>query len=279
MRILIAGCGYVGARLAEQRARSGDRVFAMRRSRGNVIPGVRAVVADLTDPASLDALPEVDAVVFAPTADTRDESGYVRTYVAGAENLARTLCRGTRPTRARWIHVSSTAVFEDDDGVWVDEQTPLAPAGYRARRLLESERVPGALGLDAVALRLGGIYGPGREGLIRRVEAGTAEPKGRYTNRIHRDDAAAAIGHLLDAAGPAPVFVGVDRAPSLDHEVMAWIARRLGVPEPELASGGPPGGKRCRSQALVESGFRFRYPSYVEGYGALIEARGRSTTG
>ena len=59
---------------------------------------------------------------------------------------------------------------------------------------------------------------------------------------------------------------------------MTWIATRLGVVPPGFSADGPPGGKRCRSHALVESGFSFQYPSYAEGYGALIEAQGWAST-
>ena len=271
MRLLIAGCGYVGTRLAHDRVAAGDEVHALRRTPGEGPPGARSIVADLTVAASLQALPDFDAVVFAPTPDARDEGGYVRTYVAGAENLARAVA--DRDRQCRWIHVSSTSVFEVDDGAWVDEQTPLAPSGFRARRLLESERVPSAAGIDSVVLRLGGIYGPGREGLLRRIADGSARATGRYTNRIHRDDAAGAIGCLLDHASPRDVYLGADRAPAADEEVIAWIARRMGVPVPPSEPLGRSAGKRCRSDALVEAGFVFDYPTYRDGYGALLESR------
>lgn len=269
MRVLVAGCGYVGRRLAEMRAAAGDRVFALRRSESEPPPGAEAVRADLTVPASLAELPEVDAVVFAPTPDARDAAGYDRTYVDGARNLARAF----KQHPVRWVHVSSTSVFEEDQGAWVDESTPCAGAGFRAGRLLESEAVAAGFGHVATALRLGGIYGPGREGLIRRVASGEAKVRPRYTNRIHREDAAGAIAHLLDLADPAPCYVGVDRDPALEVEVLDWLAARLGVPPPERDGAGAPRGKRCRSDRLVASRFEFRFPGFREGYGALLEDR------
>ncbi len=272
MRVLVAGCGYVGARLAEQRAAAGDAVYALRRSDGPAPPGATAVRADLTEPETLGALPEVDAAVFAPTPDARDDAGYARTYVDGARNLADALRKRSGPVR--WIHVSSTGVFEVDDGSPVDETTPCPGEGFRARRLLESEAVAREYGHEGVVLRLGGIYGPGRDGLIRRVASGEARAKLRFTNRIHRDDAAAAIAHLLAVDSPETRYVGVDRDSALEARVLDWIADRIGVPRPPRGGEGAPRGKRCRSDRLVASGFAFRFPTYVEGYGALLEERG-----
>ena len=271
MRLLVAGCGYVGARLAERRAAAGDTVYALRRSEGAAPRGVAAVRADLTRPETLDALPEIDAAVFAPTPDSRDDSGYARTYVDGARNLAEALRRRSGPVR--WIHVSSTSVFEVDDGSWVDETTPCPGEGFRARRLLESEAVAGEHGHQGVVLRLGGIYGPGRDGVIRRVASGEARAKLRYTNRIHRDDAAAAISHLLGVEAVETRYLGVDRDSALEASVLDWIADQIGVPPPPREGEGSPRGKRCSSDRLLASGFAFHFPSYVEGYGALLVER------
>lgn len=273
MRTLVAGCGYVGRRFAEAAARQGDTVSVLRRSATTPPEGCRAVRADLTDPATLADLPEVDAVVFAPTPDVRDEAGYARTYVEGARCLARAL--SDRSSGARWVHVSSTSVFEVDDGRCVDEKTETPGRGFRAARLLESERVPADLGFATTALRLGGIYGPTRDGVIRRVRAGTAVVRPRYTNRIHRNDAAAIIDHVLGLDAPPPILIGVDRAPVLEAEVLDWVASTLGVAAPRREGEGDPGGKRCSSDQLVGSGFAFAYPSFREGYAALIEAQER----
>jgi nucleoside-diphosphate-sugar epimerase len=267
MRVLVAGCGYVGRRLAELRAAAGDQVTAMRRSDADAPRGCKALRADLTLPATLADLPTVDAVVFAPTPDTRDAAGYERTYVDAARNLARAL----KDPPVRWVHVSSTSVYDEDGGAWVDESTPCASAGFRAGRLLESEEVAAGFGHEAVTLRLGGIYGPGREGLIRRVASGQARVRPRYTNRIHRDDAAGAIGHLLDLDDAERCYVGVDRDPALEADVLDWIAAQLGHATPERDGSGEPRGKRCRSDRLVAAGFEFDFPGFRDGYGALLE--------
>ena len=269
MRILVAGCGYVGAALAAARTAAGDTVHALRRSEAAPPAGARALRADLTRPETLEGLPAVDAVVFAPTPDTPDEAGYRRTYVEGARHLAVAIARESGA--ARWIHVSSTAVFEVDDGSWVEESTPTRGEGFRAACLLASEAVPVTAGFRTTALRFGGIYGPGRTGVIRRIRSRQAVSRPRYTNRIHRDDVAAAIRHVLALADPPACLIGVDRDPAAESDVNEWIAAHVGAPAPPRAAAAPTSGKRCRSDRLVASGFAFSFPDYRAGYAPLLE--------
>jgi nucleoside-diphosphate-sugar epimerase len=133
-----------------------------------------------------------------------------------------------------------------------------------------------------MVLRLGGIYGPGRDRTVRRVRSGEAEcpPRGVYGNRIHRDDAARALRHLLTLPDPESVYLGVDRDPAELREVYGWIAGRVGAADPcadaPPRDDGDPAGrrgtnKRCSSERLAASGFEWRYPTYREGYAGLIQ--------
>ena len=165
----------------------------------------------------------------------------------------------------------------------MDELTPPAPTSFRGAIMLEGEaRVLGSP-IPGHVLRLGGIYGPGRDRLIRMVGAGEARCPGDgvlWSNRIHRDDAAAALIHLLAHPDPPALLLGVDPEPAPLCEIYRWIARRLGVPEPRVDPevGRDRANKRCSSARLRETGFRFAYPSFREGYGAMIEASGAGGT-
>jgi nucleoside-diphosphate-sugar epimerase len=286
-RVLVAGCGYVGSELARQLAADGHVVYGLRRSAGALPEGVQRLAADLGDRAGLHAaLAEVehggiDAVVYAAAADRADDEAYRRAYVEGLANvLAWAEAQGMRPPRV--FFTSSTAVYAQQDGAWVDEDSPTEPTHFSGTRMLEAERLVGAAG--GVALRLGGIYGPGRTRLIEGVRAGrlAIQPgPPRWTNRIHRDDAAGALRHLVGralAGAPLdPVYVGVDDEPADDATVLRWLAQRLGVPPPATAAAGEPargrgGNKRCRNARLRATGYRFAYPTFREGYGALIDA-------
>lgn len=277
MRVLIAGCGYVGSALAERLVRQGHETFGLSRRPAGLPAGVTPLAADLCDRGQLgSALPAgLDAVVYAAAADGREEAAYRRAYVEGLANLLDAL-RGT--ARApRVLFTSSTSVHGQADGEWVDEASPTMPARATARILLEGEALLAGAPGSASILRLGGIYGPGRTRLLERVRAGEARvPAGPpiFTNRIHRDDAAGALDHLLKLPSVDPVYLGVDDDPAEFGDVLRWIAERLGVPAPREADPAPGqdrrASKRCRNRRLRKTGFAPRYPSFRDGYGALL---------
>ncbi|MCB1032725.1 MAG: SDR family oxidoreductase [Acidobacteria bacterium] len=272
--MLIAGCGYVGAALARQLAGHGHEVFGLRRSSGKETPGVRWVSADLARRETLADLPvDLDHVFYSAAADGSTEEAYHRAYVQGARNLLTALeAQGTSPKRV--FFTSSTGVYGQSGGEWVDETSPTEPPRATGRILLEAEAVFHAGPFPATVLRLAGIYGPGRTRLIDQVRHGEAYlPSGPplYTNRIHRDDCAGALAHLMELQDPAAVYLGVDHEPVLKSDVQAWIATRLDLPPlPEPPTGVTPAGKRCRNARLVESGYTFLYPSFREGYGEIL---------
>jgi nucleoside-diphosphate-sugar epimerase len=287
VRVLIAGCGYLGMALGRVLAERGDQVFGLRRRADGLPPPIEPVPADLLDLNALDrALPAgLDAVVYAAAAEAHTVTAYQAAYVRGLANLAAAFERLEGWPR-RSVYVSSTGVYAHDDGSWIDEHTPAEPTEPTARALLAGEGIARRAG--AIVLRLGGIYGPGRDRLARHALAEPPDPRasaaaGRYTNRIHRDDAALALAHLLRLPDPAQVYLGVDEEPALERAVLGYLRARLRVPaglpptapdradEPALVSAPrAAAGKRCSSARLRASGFRFRYPTYREGYAALL---------
>ncbi len=277
-RILIAGCGYVGTRLAGLLTEAGHQVWGLARTPATLPPGVTPLAADLTQPSTLGALPPgLDAVVYAAAAGGYDDARYRAAYVDGLGNLVAALAsQGHQPRRV--VFTSSTGVYAQDDGEWVDEDSPAEPDGFSGRRVLDGEGVLHAGPFPGTVVRLGGIYGPGRASLIDQVRQGVpmVPPGGpRYSNRIHRDDAARAVAHVLALDRPEPLYLGVDDEPADLAEIVAWLARRLGVAVPPVASSSGPGllvgrgNKRCRNRRLRASGFHLTYPTFREGYAAL----------
>ncbi|MFO1422224.1 MAG: SDR family oxidoreductase [Candidatus Competibacteraceae bacterium] len=286
-RILIAGCGDVGATLGQELSTAGHEVWGLKRHPTDLPSGIRPLAADLTDPATLNALPSgLDAVVYSAAATGFSETAYQAAYVTGVHNLLEALREaGQQPHRL--LFASSTSVYAQHQGEWVDEDSPAEADSFSGRCIRAGERLMWNSPWSAVAVRFGGIYGPGRTRLIDSVRAGTAtRPAGPplYTNRIHRDDCARVLEHLLFLPGPASLYLAVDDDPAPLGEVLSWLATRLGVPEPPLAAHPPlkPGAgigdpalrmrasKRCRNARLRTSGFQFRYPSYRDGYAALL---------
>jgi len=296
--VLIAGCGYVGSALAarliaegrDDPARGEPRtVWGLRRRPQGLPAGVRPLAADLGDRGSLDrALDEVRregaplaAVVYAVSADGPSEAAYRAAYVEGLERLLEAL-RSAGLSPGRILFTSSTSVYAQQDGSWVDEDSPTEPEHFSGRLVLEGEALLAAGPFPGAALRLGGIYGPGRTRLLESVLAGEARLPAegpRWTNRIHRDDAAGALAHLLALPQLAPLYVGVDREPADRAEVLRWLARELGAPEPPAGAPGSATGraarsnKRCSSVRLQASGYTFAYPSFREGYAPLVAER------
>ena len=267
--VLIAGCGDVGSELGRRLLADGHEVYGLRR-RAHLLPeGVLPVQADLRESASLGAIPDgIDILCYTASADGRSPEAYRAAYVEGLRNVLLALSR--QCVIRRVLYTSSTRVYPQDAGEWVDEDSPAEGSDVYARILLEGEAVARAGASCALVVRFGGIYGPGRTRLIDLVRRGAPCRAAHYTNRIHRDDCARALRHLMRLERPAPVYLGTDHEAATQCEVMDWLAERLGLParprgdeSPELT------GKRCRNTRLVSSGFRFAYPSYREGYGAL----------
>ena len=289
-RILIAGCGYLGTALAGRLVADGHAVFGLRRRPHALPTGVVPVAADLSEAAGLaaalaKAVPGgVDAVLYTAAADASDDGAYRRAYVDGLRHVLSWAGIGC-PGPPRVVFTSSTAVYAQPDGSWVDEESAAEPTHFRGVRLLEAERALAASGLPAVVVRLGGLYGPGRTGLVDRVREGRASihpGPPRWTNRIHRDDAAGAVRHLLGAAlrgvETAPLYLGVDDEPADEADVLRWLAGRLGVAPPPLeADGAAPSrvtsNKRCRNARLHAAGYGFRFPTFREGYADVIADR------
>jgi nucleoside-diphosphate-sugar epimerase len=274
-RVLVVGLGDLGGRVAARLGERGARVTGVRRGAGGP-PGVDLVRADVTDPASLEALPHApELLVLCLTPDRYDEAGYRRTFVDGVRNVVRRLAEAPL---AGAVLVSSTAVYGQGEGAVLDDATPAAGGSWRGAVLREAEATFDALPGPTTALRLSGLYGPGRTALLERVLRGSGAPPEpvHWTNRIHRDDAAEAVLHLLARAAadehlPSRV-IGSDPAPAPRHELLAWLAARLGVSleEDSGAGGHRAPSRRILPRFLEETGFRWRHPDYRSGFEEVV---------
>lgn len=266
--LLIAGFGDLGLRLsARLAADSSWRIHALRRSAAHPAGALINHRADLTQPESLrDLPPRFDAIVYQATPSERSPSAYRAIYLDGLRNLL------AATATDQLMMVSSTAVYGQDEGQWVDESSVTEPEAFNGEILLEAERL--ALESGGRVVRFSGIYGPDRDALIRRLKAGQArcrEAPAQWTNRIHSDDAAGVLAHLLDQPDLGPVICASDDRPSPRCEVLDWLAERIGCPPPSRASEPDSGaGKRVGNALLRASGYDFIYPDYRSGYQGLL---------
>lgn len=272
----MAGCGDLGTEVGLRLAASGHRVVGLRRNPDRLPPAIEGRPIDLAVERP-DVPADTEVVICILTPGDRSAEAYQRTFVGGVRNVldALSACR----VRPRIIFVSSTAVFGDAEGGWVDEATPPSPGAASAESLLNAERMLHARDRRAVVLRLAGLYGPGRDSLINQVRSGKASVPRRptYTNRIHRDDAASAIVHLATGVDrPDSLYLGVDDEPADRGDVLGFLAHELGVAQPPVADPSARAGsnKRCRNDRLRSTGFEFEYPSYREGFRAVLAGRG-----
>lgn len=271
LRVLIAGCGDLGIALALRLQAAGHAVLALRRDVSRLPPGLPGLAADLSQPQTLvslaDTQPEV--LVYCAAADSSDEAAYRSAYVDGLRHVQQAL--HATPLRHAFF-VSSTRVYGQNTG-WVDDDTAPQPADARGQLLQEAEQQLAQWPQHTV-LRFSGIYGPGRNRLIRLAADPALWPHTNpWTNRIHRDDGAAFIAFLVDALArgetPARSYLVTDNSPAPQHEVLQWLAQQQGVPLPAVAAP-EASGKRLRNSRLRASGFPLQYPDYRAGYRALL---------
>jgi len=261
-RVLIAGMGAVGSALAVRLARAGHEVFGTSRSGApsSRAPAIEVVACDFTRPIGAEALPpDVDVMFFTAAPDDSDERSYRAVYVDGLRRLVEAI-----GAQARVIFASSTSVYGETDGSWVDERSPVSPGGFRGRTMLAAEETATS------ALRLAGLYGPDHMHALDKLRSGeVAVPAERYLNFIHRDDAAAALAHLMSLERPERTYIGVDHEPVTGEAFYGWLAATAGLAPPRWpVSAGR--GKRLSSRRLRDSGFSFRYPTFRDGWSPIL---------
>ncbi len=277
-KILIAGCGYVGSALGAVLAQDGHKVWGLRRTFAGPPEGVAPIEADLCLPATLTELPRgLDTVLYMASPGGSDDALYRATYVEGLGNLLDALeFTGEKPRRI--LFVSSTSVYAQEDGEWVDESSETRPHRFGGRRLLEAEQRVSSGDFPSTVVRFGGIYGPRRTRLLDRVRTGAArfrtDPP-QYVNRIHRDDCVGVLRHLMQLEAPEQLYLAVDHEPTAEATVLNWLAGAVGAPPPRPELRETPrrrGNKRCRNGRLLASGYEFLHPSFREGYAAVLSA-------
>lgn len=284
--ILILGCGYLGKRVARRMLALGWTVHALTRSPQRAAAleriGIQASIGDWTRAATLASLPQCERTLVAVGWDRRGDSQASRydVYVRGLSNALPRL----RPD-TNLVYVSTTGVYHQSDGQWVDESSPCRPtigSGGWAHQLAEQQLQRPRVTAEITILRLAGLYGPDRvphQFSIRRGEP-IPTPTAGYLNLIHVDDAADAVIQAWNTASPQRrIYAVSDGSPVRRVEYLCQIARLLGKPlvqcdheqAPATARGRTLSNKRIWTR-------RFRrdlcpkliYPSFREGLRAVL---------
>lgn len=262
---MIVGTGDVGSRIAQALSDTKHEVIAISRSARARAKGIQSLAADISNGDGLAQLPQyADAMVFCVAPDERTPDAYRRLYVEGLQRVLQQTQVG------RLVFVSSTAVYAQDGGEWVDEQSPAVAETFNGKILREAEAICHQHS-KGTSLRFTGIYGPGRNAMSRRAQAGEAG-RAHWTNRIHVEDVASAITHVLNLPSAGRIYCGTDDCPALDSEVLAWLR----APQVEISILPPmhTTGRRVRNDVLRASGWQAKYPNYRAGYRQVFNATG-----
>jgi nucleoside-diphosphate-sugar epimerase len=249
---------------------AGDEVFATTRGERRETlsaAGLRPITFDVAEPPPRVHLPAVDTVVFAVGRSSRSSATMSDIHVAGLQAVLDALPAST----GRVIYVSSTSVYSQDCGEWVDETSSCDPATEEGIACRSAERLlfAHARGRDAIVMRLAGLYGEGRVPLAGRVNAGEpiAGSPDKYLNLIHVADAATAIvAAAASEVSGHQTFVLSDGQPVTRGEYVAALASRQGVVSPPFEGGGGLGKRVRNTRVLNELRLQLQRPSYQDGW-------------
>jgi nucleoside-diphosphate-sugar epimerase len=281
LKILLAGCGDIGQRTALKFAQlpSGHQCFGLKRNPQNLPASITPIAGNMTDVEQLTSIlnQQFDVVIVTLTPQSFTEQAYRDSYVAGAEALAAAIEETqSRPKLVLWV--SSTSVYGNNQGAWVDETTPTNPVSFSGQLLLQAEQTIGRLPCAYSIVRFSGIYGSGRTRMLDQIKAGKGRPAQpeQWSNRIHSDDCAGVLAHLVELFDRGEtlesIYLGTDKEPVTQHDMRRWMASQMQVQLTEeiVVQNAI---RRCSNQRLLESGYEFIYPGYREGYLALMKER------
>jgi nucleoside-diphosphate-sugar epimerase len=275
---LIVGCGYLGSRVAKLWQAEGFRVAALTRSREKQFQeqGLIPIGGDVND-AKLN-LPEVETVLYAVGMDRSSGRSFREVYLDGLRNVLNQL-----PTPRRFIYISSTSVYGQSDGSWVDESSPTEPVEENGKIILEAEQMLRSINADATILRFAGIYGPDR--ILRRAALERGEPlmgdAEKWLNLIHVEDGARIVLAAERKAPSGSTFLVSDGHPVRRREFYTHLATLLQAPPAQFAPLPPEaplppherGNRRVSNQKLREElDVTFDYFDYIGGLAQSLRA-------
>jgi nucleoside-diphosphate-sugar epimerase len=273
--ILLAGFGKLAHSLAHKLLHNGHHVIGISRSKKNLNHlNFTSITCDLTQPIPNNLINNpIDIAVITLSPDGYSNQDYRRSYFEATRNLL-DFFNGTSTTM---IWVSSTRVYAQNNGEWVDEQSETRPADDKGKILLDSEHMVLEHHPNNCIVRFAGIYGPDRNRFLNTIKHGAQLQKTPpyYTNRIHQDDCVGLLHFLIEKQiqGKAidSIYLGCDDDNAPIFEVAEWIAKTFNFPPPQaLHLTEYKQNKRCRNERIKQLGYRFHYPNYQAGYRHLF---------
>ena len=282
--LLIAGCGYLGLRVAEDWLQRGQTVAAVTRSeeRARLFEtiGIEPIVADLSQPAIEISLPQAASILWSVGFERGTGVSREAIWEQGLRQFLNALSR--QP--ARFLYVSSSSVYGSGDGQRVSESTAVAPVTEGGSACVVAEQLVneffGEVTTEALILRLAGIYGPNR--LLRRIqdlqnEVPLPGDPDSLLNLIHVDDAVRLVRFMLMHNEIPAVLNGVAPAPASRREYYGTLATLTGSPTPVFDDTQMPrrgGNREVCSEYYDQLKSFFLFPDHLSG---LQDAVARSS--
>ncbi|RMF14841.1 MAG: NAD-dependent epimerase [Gammaproteobacteria bacterium] len=279
--VILLGWGKLNRQLPALLPEDTRCIAASRHTPDALPPNTEHVRLDVTRPGDFTRLPGyADALVYCLSPQGRDEAAYQAVFDTGLRNL---IARFPRTRIGRLIFVSSTSVYAQNDGCWVDETSETQPVSTTARILLRGEQRLREAAYPLTVVRFSGIYGGSRSAFLDAVLTGQVPvtPPSPWTNRVHEQDAAGILAHLVSRSlrGESldDLYIGTDCEPVQRHVLARWILdhSECGTqPLPDAQWPARGGSKRLSNARLLATGYDFRHPDYMSGYAAMLRESG-----
>lgn len=274
-KLLVIGCGKLGQKLGLLAKKTPLDLLGFKRKK-ITSTNIRIEQQDIFDKSFFDKVKihSPDFILYSLSADEQSEKSYRRNYVEGLKQVIKSI---------KYINnfqhlffVSSTSVYGDNNDQFIDEFSETSPKNFRGTILLEAENLLNTVKFNSTVLRLSGIYGSGRNYMIKLSQDAESWPKvDRWTNRINEDDAANFIIFLLNQCLqgeiPEKLYLLTDKEPVTLFRLLNWIRQNLNLKNKINITSDPILGKRLRSSIIPSLKFEYKYPTYKQGYKKLIQ--------
>lgn len=274
-KLLVIGCGKLGQKLGLLAKKTPLDLLGFKRKK-ITSTNIRIEQQDIFDKSFFDKVKihSPDFILYSLSADEQSEKSYRRNYVEGLKQVIKSI---------KYINnfqhlffVSSTSVYGDNNDQFIDEFSETSPKNFRGTILLEAENLLNTVKFNSTVLRLSGIYGSGRNYMIKLSQDEESWPKvDRWTNRINEDDAANFIIFLLNQCLqgeiPEKLYLLTDKEPVTLFRLLNWIRQNLNLKNKINITSDPILGKRLRSSIIPSLKFEYKYPTYKQGYKELIQ--------
>ena len=274
-KLLVIGCGKLGQKLGLLAKKTPLDLLGFKRKK-ITSTNIRIEQQDIFDKSFFDKVKihSPDFILYSLSADEQSEKSYRRNYVEGLKQVIKSI---------KYINnfqhlffVSSTSVYGDNNDQFIDEFSETSPKNFRGTILLEAENLLNTVKFNSTVLRLSGIYGSGRNYMIKLSQDVESWPKvDRWTNRINEDDAANFIIFLLNQCLqgeiPEKLYLLTDKEPVTLFRLLNWIRQNLNLKNKINITSDPILGKRLRSSIIPSLKFEYKYPTYKQGYKELIQ--------